>query len=98
VSDKFILSYQAKEDLASVWQYTYGQWSEEQADKYIAILFSYFRPLDQQPQIGKKTTYGDLHLSHFLAESHLVFYRLGTENIERVRVLHKSTNYIQLLK
>jgi toxin ParE1/3/4 len=98
VSDKFILSYQAKEDLASIWQFTYQRWSEVQADRYIETLFSYLRLLESQPQIGKKVNYGTLHLQQFLAESHLVFYRRGTLHIEIVRVLHKNTNFIKLLE
>ena len=94
----FILSHQAKEDLASIWQYTYLRWSEDQADKYIDTLFSYFKLLSEQPQIGKNINYENLDLARFLAESHLVFYRKSMNTIEIVRVLHKNTNYIQQLK
>ena len=94
----FILSHQAKEDLASIWQYTYLRWSEDQADKYIDTLFSYFKLLGEQPQIGKTLNYNSIELFRFLAESHLVFYRKEIKTIEIVRVIHKNTNYIQELK
>lgn len=90
----YILSNQAKRDLASIWGYTYKTWSEHQADKYIDTLFSYFKLLLEQPQIGKSLHSSKHYLSQFLAESHLVFYRTRIDGIEIVRVLHKSTDYL----
>lgn len=38
----FNLTNRAKEDLRGIWNYTLRNWSERQADHYIATLFERF--------------------------------------------------------
>ena len=37
---KFHLTNKAVEDLSDIWEYTYAEWSEEQADFYYEFLLS----------------------------------------------------------
>ncbi len=35
---KYVLTNKAIEDLSNIWNYTYDNWSEKQADKYYELL------------------------------------------------------------
>ena len=53
---KFHLSNKAVEDLAEIWEYTYNEWSEKQADLYYKFLINTFQDLAENPKEGKNTT------------------------------------------
>ena len=50
---KFELTKKAVEDLADIWNYTYENWSENQADKYYQLLIESFKEIAGNPSIGK---------------------------------------------
>ena len=39
---EYRLTNQAVEDLNEIWNYTFDEWSEEQADKYYEMLIRFF--------------------------------------------------------
>ena len=87
---KITFRQKANEDLNSIWNYTYENWSEAQADKYYATIK--FNCLE----IGKKTNLGRNYngisekLFGIKSEKHIIFYSWISENeIEVVRILHE---------
>ncbi|MFM9944920.1 MAG: type II toxin-antitoxin system RelE/ParE family toxin, partial [Bacteroidia bacterium] len=50
---KFLLTEKAVEDLAEIWDYTYDEWSEKQADKYYFLLLDSCREIAENPNFGK---------------------------------------------
>lgn len=46
---KYDISREAAEDLYIIWEYTVDTWSEDQADKYYAILDSAFAEIAKAP-------------------------------------------------
>lgn len=46
---KYDISREAAEDLYNIWEYTVDTWSEDQADKYYAILDSAFAEIAKAP-------------------------------------------------
>jgi len=49
----FNLTNRAKEGLRGIWSYTLRNWSERQADHYIATLYERFEWLTERPDVGK---------------------------------------------
>ena len=43
----------AVEDLSYIWNYTYDNWSEHQADTYYQLLIESCEIISQDPDIGK---------------------------------------------
>jgi len=41
-------------DLAEIWNYTFEQWSEQQADYYYQMLIQNCKEVANNPKIGKK--------------------------------------------
>ncbi|MFI5132449.1 MAG: type II toxin-antitoxin system RelE/ParE family toxin [Chitinophagales bacterium] len=89
MSNNFILSKKAVEDLSEIWEYTIQIWSETQADKYYFMLLG----VCQDMANGKVTArqYPEIH-SEILgtrAGQHIIFFRHVRKNtIEVVRILH----------
>lgn len=83
------LTNKAVEDLNQIWEYSRDTWSEEQADYYYQMLISIWQDLADNPGIGR--TYDTIlpGLLGFIANKHIVFYRvIEAELIEVVRILH----------
>jgi toxin ParE1/3/4 len=84
------LSNNAVDDLSHIWNYTYEEWSETQADKYYELLLSACSAIARNPRVGK--TYEDISKKIFGygVGQHVIFYRRFTETeIEVVRILHR---------
>ena len=72
---KYQLTNKAVEDLANIWDYTFEDWSEIQADKYYTYLLDCFQNLAVNPKLGK--TYYDVteSLLGYRATQHIIFFR-----------------------
>ncbi|PVH26808.1 type II toxin-antitoxin system RelE/ParE family toxin [Sphingobacterium corticibacter] len=85
---KFKLSNKAVEDLTGIYEYTYEFWSEFQAEKYYSELIRICELLAEYPQIGKNYNQIDLDLFGYLANKHIIFYRIVDKRlIVIVRIL-----------
>ncbi len=49
----YFLTNQAVEDLSKIWEYTFENWSENQADKYYNNLIDSCNTIVQNPDLGK---------------------------------------------
>jgi len=87
---KVILRQEAIDDLNDIWDYTFEQWSENQADKYYATLRFACKEIGENPEFGRG--YSEIRQNLFGLKSgkHIVFYQLISEDeIEIVRILHE---------
>lgn len=88
---KYHLTKKAIEDLTNIWNYTYDEWSEEQADQYYHMLLSKCKTISEQPGIGKPYDFIIDSLCGVIANKHVIFYlKIDDETIEIVRILHES--------
>jgi toxin ParE1/3/4 len=51
---KVILRQKAIDDLNDIWDYTFEEWSANQADKYYATIKLAFKGIRQNPNVGKE--------------------------------------------
>ena len=88
---RFILTNKAIEDLSEIWNYTFDEWSEEQADKYYDLLLACCQDLANHPNFGKIHDGIRKGLFGFKANHHIIFYRItATNEIEIARILHEK--------
>ena len=88
---KVIWRQKAIHDLNDIWEYTFENWSENQADKYYAAIKIACKEIGEHPDLGK--TYIDIsrNLLGFKSGKHIIFYRSVSENqIEIIRILHEQ--------
>lgn len=78
----------AREDLKGIWRYSFTEWGEEQADKYLAEIVAGIVLLKEHPEMGKSRD--DLRAGYrsLRINQHVVFYLVTPSVIRIVRVLH----------
>ena len=87
---KVILRQEAINDLTDIWNYTFVEWSENQAEKYYEIIKFACREIGINPNIGKNYTEISTYLYGLKAGKHIIFYHQISENeVEVIRILHE---------
>ena len=87
---KVIFRQKAIDDLNDIWDYTFEQWSENQADKYYGTLKSVCKEIGTNPELGREYTEIKSNLLGFNSGKHIIFYHvISEEEIEVVRILHE---------
>lgn len=83
------LTKRAVQDLKQIWNYTFDNWSEKQADKYYKEIVNHCSKVANNPTDGRP--YDNLinGLRGSKVNKHIVFYRHQTQDqIEVERTLH----------
>ena len=89
----------AVDDITRIWNYTFDEWSENQADKYYNLLIETCNELAHNPDSGKKYSEVTENLLGFRAGKHLIFYRKIERNeIDIIRILHEQMDLRSRLK
>lgn len=88
---KYSLTNKAVEDLSSIWNYTFDQWSESQADVYYQMLIENCREIADKPNIGKNYEGIINRLFGLRSGRHIIFYRkINPNEVEITRILHEQ--------
>lgn len=86
---KYYLTNKAVDDLATIWDYTYDEWSENQADKYYLLLLNSCQEIADNPGLGKKYDNVTEKLLGFKSNQHIIFYQIiSNKEVEIIRILH----------
>jgi toxin ParE1/3/4 len=90
---KYNLTHKAVEDLAKIWDYTFEQWSEQQADKYYEMLIANCQEIANNQRLGKNYDGVTPNLFGLRTNRHIIFYRKIEENeVEITRILYERMN------
>ncbi|MBU6338359.1 MAG: type II toxin-antitoxin system RelE/ParE family toxin [Rickettsiales bacterium] len=95
---KIHTTIKAQKDLENIYIYSFKEWGEKQADKYFDELdYSINKTLLQNPRIG--TTYDHVRSGYrqYQINEHMVFYKITSDKIYIIRVLHKSMRFEKYL-
>tara|TARA_R110001592_G_C13088740_1_gene743256 strand:- start:790 stop:1098 length:309 start_codon:yes stop_codon:yes gene_type:complete len=80
----------AEQDLVDIWLYTFKEWGEQQADKYLDELDASIQLLADQPLICRERTELEPPVRIHHEGHHLIVYLTLGDDINLVRVLHES--------
>ncbi len=84
-----ILRQEAINDLNDIWDYTFGQLSEKQADKYYSSLKFACREIAENPELWREYMEIKRNLFGLKSGKHIIFYQIiSDEEIEVIRILH----------
>ena len=88
---RYKLSTKASEDIDNIWLYTFDNWTLEQADRYINLIFDEIEYLADNPNSGKDFSHIRKNYRCSKVKSHIIFYRFvdKQECIEIIRILHQ---------
>ena len=85
------LSVKAADDIEQIWLYTLENWSLEQADRYVNLIFDEIEHVATHPDAGKDFSHVRMNYRCAKVKSHIIFYRQtdSKPDIELIRVLHQ---------
>jgi toxin ParE1/3/4 len=78
----------AKRDLIGIWRYSFDEWNEAQADKYLAEIEAGIEKLRHNPKLGRPREEVRVGYRSLRINQHIVYYVLMPSVIRIVRVLH----------
>ncbi len=87
-SHQLVIAPAAKTDLKDIYQYGLRQWGQAQSESYLAAIKNQFWLLTQQPLMGAERNELLPEVRSLPIESHTLFYRVTTDTVEIIRVLH----------
>lgn len=92
IAKRYTLFPLAKTDLENIWLYTLDTWSRAQADSYVDALFDSFDDILSGKAQSKNVS--DIREGYFrvAVRSHFVFYKLVSDEVQIVRILHQRMN------
>lgn len=76
------ISKEAERDLEKIWIYTIENWSIEQADRYLNLIFDEIEYLCLKPNSG--FNFGEIRKGYWRSKvkSHLIFYKVNLKKNE----------------
>ena len=84
------LTKKVVQDLKQIWNYTFDNWSEKQADKYYNKIIKHCLKVAINPTVGKQYEKLVSGLRGSKVNKHIIFYRqLTKDEIEVERILHE---------
>jgi len=87
---KVVLRQEAIHDLKDIWEYTFDEWSEKQADQYYVTLKIACDVIGEDPKCGKAYWSIKKNLFGLKCRKHIIFYQLVSEaEVEVIRILHE---------
>ncbi len=91
------LSASAKNDIENILLYTIEKWGEQQLYRYETILEKALSEIESNPRIGHKKPELEAEVFCYPAGQHYIFYRIKSEIVYVLRVLHSKMDYAQHL-
>jgi toxin ParE1/3/4 len=85
---QLVIAPAAKNDLKEIYQYSLRQWGQAQSESYLSNIKNQFWLLTQQPLIGTERPELLPDTRSLPIESHTLFYRVTSNRVEIIRVLH----------
>jgi len=87
---RIIFRLKAITDLNDIWEYSYKQWSEKQADKYYATIKLACKGIGEDPTVGREYHNIGSGLLGLKSGKHIIFYNTSSQNeVEIIRILHE---------
>ena len=91
---RVLLSPNAKVDLSQVWDYTYAEWSAEQAEKFFREMWPTIE--EQSSDFTKSVDISDVRKGYrkVRSGSHVIFFKVAQGGIlDVVRILHQKMDF-----
>lgn len=80
----------AEEDLIDIWLYTYENWNEDQANRYLNTLENAFKLIAESPLICREREEFLPPVRIHTCAQHLIVYQKVDSGIDILRILHRS--------
>ena len=85
----YVISKKAVSDLEEIWVFTAEKWSADQADRYYNLIFDEINFICKNIHAGKPMEHVRKDYRASKVKSHLIFYRIISDTVEIIRILHE---------
>lgn len=89
MSRKLVKDNAAEEDLIGIWNYSYENWGEVQADRYLDTIEIAVKKIIDVPDHGEQRNWLRQGYWSLRVEHHIVFYTFTDKEVRIRRVLHE---------
>ncbi len=86
----------AGQELLDIWDYSFENWGQDQADRYLAALDAMFARITNGSAPSRPADNLRAGLRKVPVGRHVVFFRESAEAVEVVRVLHEKMDVGQV--
>jgi toxin ParE1/3/4 len=93
---RVVWSDDSEEDLLSIWRYGADEWSPIAADDHLRDIETTSRMLLEVPNLGKSRDELLRGVRSITADPHIIYYRISTQGIEVLRVLHQREDVSEI--
>lgn len=87
----------AEQDLEEIWTFTCRQWNTEQANRYIDRLTDAFNDLANSPKTAPTCDHIRPGYRRRNTERHIIYFRITSDGIAVIRVLHERMDALRYL-
>jgi toxin ParE1/3/4 len=95
---RYVLSPRAQADIDEIWDYTAERWDVEQAERYSRELQLAIETVASDPQRGRRCDQIRPGYRKYPAGAHVIFFRIVSNGIDVVRVLHQRMDFERHLR
>lgn len=89
----YTLSPAARADLDEIWAFGEAQWGADQAERYVRGIQRAVETVSADPRRGRSCDGIRPGYFKFAVGSHLLFFRLGSDGVDVVRILHQRMDF-----
>jgi toxin ParE1/3/4 len=86
---KYRISKSAIKDLDGIWEYTFFNWSREQADRYHNQIINEIEFISQSSSFGKPIDHIKQGYLVTYVKSHMILFMRNEGIVEIIRILHQ---------
>jgi toxin ParE1/3/4 len=87
---KYRISEIAIENLDGIWEYTFINWSKEQADRYHSLIMSEIEFIAENISSGKSINHIKQGYLVSYVKSHMILFKRNQGVVEIMRILHQK--------
>jgi toxin ParE1/3/4 len=93
MTGRYVLSRRAQADLDHIWDYTESRWGIDQAEAYTRQLWQHIKAIATHPTIGRACPEVRAGYHKYCSGSHFLFYRIRSDGVDVVRILHERMDF-----
>lgn len=86
---RVVLTPAARADVEEIWGYSGERWGDDQAEAYVREIQRAIERVADNPMIGRACDDVRLGYRKHSVGSHTLYYRVGDDEVDVVRVLHQ---------
>jgi toxin ParE1/3/4 len=94
---KYRISATTIKDLDGIWEYTFINWSKDQADRYHNLLMNEIEFVAENRSSGKSMDHIKEGYLVTYVKSHMIFFKRNEGIVEVIRILHQKMDVESIL-